>query len=175
MKRLTSRLIVITFWLTLCILLTLFSSCSKENPLADEYEQALLDAIEDTTTTTPLNASYEFRMDGRCYQDPNGYYYLSLNESENQTLHRFGAYVTNVDTFNLPTQVIWSCESYWYLNEWTVPIINSTSLADPNMDSVFCMIAPVWEMQGDTITIYGQAWFEEGSTSLKDSINFIFE
>ena len=45
MKRLTSRLIVITFWLTLCILLTLFSSCSKENPLADEYEQALLDAI----------------------------------------------------------------------------------------------------------------------------------
>jgi hypothetical protein len=34
-------------------------------------------------------------------------------------------------------------------------------------------MAPVFSMQGDTITIYGQAWFEEGDIILKDSINVI--
>jgi len=30
-------------------------------------------------------------------------------------------------------------------------------------------------MIGDTVTIYGQAWFEEGDIVLYDSINVIFE
>ena len=57
----------------------------------------------------------------------------------------------------------------------TVPIVNGTSYADPNVDSVFCMMAPVWEMKGDTVCIYGQAWFEEGDIILYDNINVIFE
>jgi len=37
------------------------------------------------------------------------------------------------------------------------------------------MMAPIFEMQNDTVVIYGQAWFEEGDIILKDSINIIFE
>ena len=57
----------------------------------------------------------------------------------------------------------------------TVPIVNGTSHADPAVDSVFCMMAPIGAMIGDTVTIYGKAKFEEGDITLYDSINVIFE
>ena len=149
-------------------------SCEKNDPLEDlinVYETALTD----TTNTTITNIDYKFNMDGRCLQDNNGYYQLTLNPGSNQTLHRFGAYITNIDIYGLPSQVIWSCEAYWMYDGNTVPIVNGTSFADPNVDSVFCMMAPIFTMIDDTVTIYGQAWFEEGDIILKDSINVIFK
>ena len=56
----------------------------------------------------------------------------------------------------------------------TVPIVNGTSFADPQVDSVFCMMAPIGAMIGDTVTIYGKAWFEEGDITLEDNIKVIF-
>ena len=156
--------------LILLIAGVIFSSCEKTNPLD-------LDITYPSNNSNFLDSTYlyEFEMTGRTYQDPNGYYHLSLIEGENQTLHRFGAYVTNIDKWNLPTQVIWSCEEYWEFNGNTVPIVNGTSYADPNVDSVFCMMAPIFEMQGDTVSIQGQAWFEEGDIIKYDSFNIIFE
>ena len=57
----------------------------------------------------------------------------------------------------------------------TVPIVNGTSNADPVVDSVFCVMAPIGAMVGDTVTIYGMALFEEGMVEKFDSINVIFE
>jgi len=154
-----------------------------------------------------IDRNYQFEMTGRTNQDINGYYHLSLNPQEDkQTLHRFGAYVTNVDAYNLPTQVIWACDAFWYTPDtlghtyieignvptgespWSwenfaitgyggmcIPIVNGTSYADPVVDSVFCMMAPVGAMIGDTVTIYGQAWFEEGDIVVYDKFNIIFE
>ena len=154
-----------------------------------------------------LESNYRFEMTGRTTQDINGYYHLKINPTENQqSLHRFGAYVTNFDKLGLPTQVIWRCDAFWYTPDtlghtyieignvptgespwsWenfavtgyegmTVPIVNGTSHADPLIDSVYCMMAPIGAMIGDTVTIYGQAWFEEGDVVLYDNINVIFE
>jgi len=176
--------------LYLMVLGVTFTSCQKE-----EFE------IE----VPPTN--YEFEMVGRTNQDVNGYYRVAINPMENQqTLHRFGAYITNVDAYNLPSQVIWRCDAFWYTPDtlghtyieignvptgespwsWenfavtgyggmTVPIVNGTSFSDPNVDSVFCMMAPIGAMVGDTVTIYGQAIFEEGEVLLEDNIKVIFE
>ena len=154
-----------------------------------------------------IETNYQFEMTGRTTQDINGYYRLKINPTENQqSLHRFGAYVTNTDKFGLPTQVLWRCDAFWYTPDtlghtyieignvptgesawsWenfavtgyegmTVPIVNGTSHADPVVDSVFCMMAPIGAMIGDTVTIYGKAKFEEGDVTLYDSINVIFE
>jgi|TARA_B100002019_G_C21106446_1_gene516180 hypothetical protein len=172
--------------LYLALLGIIFTSCQKE-----EFE---------------IETNYQFEMTGRTTQDINGYYHVTLNPQEDQqTLHRFGAYVTSVDKWNLPTQVIWRCDAFWYTpdtlghtyieignvptgespwswenfavtgyNGMTVPIVNSTSYADPVIDSVFCMMAPIGAMVGDTVTIYGKAYFEEGDIKLEDSINVIF-
>tara|TARA_R110000744_G_scaffold340382_1_gene445624 strand:- start:83 stop:523 length:441 start_codon:yes stop_codon:yes gene_type:complete len=142
--------------IVLVLSVVIFTSCEK-----NEFERPTMD--------------YHFDMVGRCQQDINGYYHLSLIEGENQTLHRFGANITNTDIYNLPSQVFWSCESYWEFDNNTVPIVNRISFADPNVDSVFCMMAPVWEMRGDTVTIYGEAWFEEGDIVKYDEINIILE
>ena len=173
--------------LILFVIGAIFTSCQKE-----EFE---------------IEMNYQFKMTGRCFQDNNGYYHLKLNPQEDkQTLHRFGAYVTGVDKWNLPTQATWRCNAFWYTPDtlghtyieignvptgespwsWenfavtgyggmTVPIVNGTSYADPMMDSIYCMMAPIGAMIGDTVTIYGQAWFEEGDIKLEDSFNIIFE
>ncbi len=154
-----------------------------------------------------LPTNYEFEMTGRTFQDINGYYHVALNPMENQqTLHRFGAYITNVDAYGLPSQVVWRCDAFWYTPDtlghtyieignvptgespwsWenfavtgyegmTVPIVNGFSNADSSMDSVFCMMAPIGAMIGDTVTIYGKAYLEEGQVILEDNINVIFE
>ncbi len=173
--------------LYLMVLGVIFTSCQKE-----EFE---------------IPTNYQFEMTGRCQQDINGYYHLPLTSlNDKQTLHRFGAYVTNVDKWNLPTQVIWRCDAFWYTPDtlgqtyieignvptgespwsWenfavtgyegmTVPIVNGVSYADPQVDSAFCMMAPIGAMKGDTVTIYGRAIFEEGDVKIEDSFNIIFE
>ena len=182
MKKLIARLTVIVFWVVIICLIT---SCEKE----------------DFTTS-----NYEFEMIGRTYQDSNGFYHLTLDQdSLKQTLHRFGAHITNVDKWGLPAQVAWRCDAFWYLPDtlgytyieignvptgespwsWenfavtgfegmTVPIVNGTSFADPLVDSVFCMMAPIGAMIGDTVTIHGKAFFEEGAIILEDSFQIIF-
>ena len=62
--------------LYLALLGIIFTSCQKE-----EFE---------------IETNYQFEMTGRTTQDINGYYRVKLNPQEDrQTLHRFGAYVTN--------------------------------------------------------------------------------
>tara|TARA_R100000995_G_C3480466_1_gene123582 strand:+ start:1192 stop:1719 length:528 start_codon:yes stop_codon:yes gene_type:complete len=162
----------------------------------------LLCSCEDTYNIKLPEAEYEFKIEGRTYQDDNGYYHLNINSTENQqTLHRFGAFVTNKDKWGLPTQVIWRCDAFWYITDtinvnilnqdespwnWdnytvtgfegmSVPIVNGTSYADPIIDSVYCMMAPIGAMIGDTVSIFGQAWFEEGDIIIHDSFQIIFE
>ena len=176
--------------IVLAISLVIFTSCEK-------------------TELTP-EVKYDFEITGRTNQDVNGYYHLKLRNpgpSENrQTLHRFGAHITNFDAYGTPSKVVWICDAFWYLQDtigytyieigqvptgespwsWenfavtgyggeTVPIVNGTSYADPNVDSIYCMMAPVWEMKGDTVTIYGEAIFEEGDIIKTDNIKIIFE
>ena len=84
---------------------------------------------------------------------------------------------TYIEIGNVPTgESPWSWENFAVTgyNGMTVPIVNSTSYADPVIDSVFCMMAPIGAMVGDTVTIYGKAYFEEGDIKLEDSINVIF-
>ena len=74
---------------------------------------------------------YNFKIDGRTFMDQNGYYHLQIDPTETQqTLHRFGAYVTRVDKYGLPTQVIWNCDDYWEYDLFNipmnVPVINGT-------------------------------------------------
>ena len=188
-----TRLIVLLFWIVVCVLLT---SCEKE---FEYHEFQEIDPHQQN--------DYQFKMTGRTYQDSNDYYHITINpDTLQQTLHRFGAYVTSTDKWNLPTQVIWRCDAFCYTPDtlgytyieignvptgespwsWenfavtgyegmTVPIVNGTSYADPVIDSVFCMMAPIGAMIGDTVTIYGKAFFEEGDIMIEDSIKIIFE
>tara|TARA_R110002167_G_scaffold89067_1_gene240267 strand:+ start:102 stop:572 length:471 start_codon:yes stop_codon:yes gene_type:complete len=143
--------------LYLMVVGVVFTSCQKE-----EFE---------------IDRNYQFKMTGRTAQDVNGYYHLKLDPKEDkQTLHRFGAHITNRDAYNLPTQVIWRSDAFFYTYDgMTVPIVNGISNADLTMDSVYCMMAPIGAMIGDTVTIYGMALFEEGMIEKFDNIKVIFE
>ena len=142
--------------LYLMVVGVLFTSCQKE-----EFE---------------IETNYQFEMTGRTSQDVNGYYHLPLNPQEDQqTLHRFGAYVTNVDKWNLPTQIIWACDAFWYTPDTLGHTYIEIGNADSQVDSAFCMMAPIGAMVGDTVVIYGEAWFEEGDVIKTDNIKIILE
>ena len=182
--------------LYLMVVGVVFTSCEKE--FLENYNQHHQE---------PSDIDYEFKMTGRTSQDINGYYHLPLIPQEDQqTLHRFGAYVTGIDKWGLPTQVTWKCDKFWYTPDtlgftyieignvptgespWSwenfaitgyggmcVPIVNGTSYADPVVDSAFCVMAPIGAMIGDTVTLYGKAYFEEGDVIKESSFNIIFE
>ena len=72
------------------IILGLTTSCEVD-PIFEEQEH-----------------NYEFKMTGRTYQDNDGYYHLPINPTENQqSLHRFGAYVTNIDWTDYTRWIKW--------------------------------------------------------------------
>ena len=140
----------------------------------------MLSSCDDTDYYEFPEINYKFNIDGKTYLDNNGYYHLTIDPlATQQTLHKFGAEITNIDKYGLPPQVIWHCDEFWSIDFFTttanVPIINTTSYADPLVDSVFSMMAPVGSMVGDTVEIRGVAYFEEGDIFLQDSFSIIFE
>jgi len=125
-------------------------------------------------------------LNPRLNVDDNGYYHLSLNQSNWQTLHRLSgtAYVNNVPLEVLRVQ--WESSHYWFLgdtlgyivnryltnegiyvtvdtsyvigfNGMEVPTINPASYSNADGE-VNTMFAPVKSMKSDTVTIKMSFW-----------------
>jgi hypothetical protein len=143
--------------------------------------------------------NYDFIMDGRTYQDNNGYYYLTVDTNQSQTLHKVGAKITSTDKYGLPAHTVWSSSHYWEIKSDTlgymyhyiwntaigdtipitgyygqyVPVILGSSHTGGGDDSTFMMMAVIPEMKGDTIEVYGEARFEEGDIHKYGTIKII--
>lgn len=111
---------------------------------------------------TPNNTE-TLEIDARLSQDSNGYYHLTLDRRDNQTLHRLSAQTGNFgQTYSMP-KVSWGAydlegnvkiwvfeDQFGYTHE--VPIINGVSY--PDMDGIVNeMLAPVVSMVGDTVRV----------------------
>lgn len=97
----------------------------------------------------------------------NGYYYLDVVNGEKQTLGRLGGTIRiDGELPEHPVKATWESNLYWTLvyNETTgeyervvthypnkVTTINSSSYS--NMGVVNTMIAPIYEMEGDTMVV----------------------
>lgn len=144
--------------------------------------------------------NYEFIIDGRCYQDNNGYYHLTVDTNKSQTLHKIGARITPIDKYNLSPHVVWSSSHFWEIKSDTLGYawnqIWNTSIGDTipitgyegqyvpvilgsshtgGEDSTFMMMALVPEMKGEIIEIYGEARFEEGDIHKYSTIKIIID
>ena len=118
----------------------------------------------------------------RLNKDNNGYYHLTIDRNNWQTLHRVTGSVKNTQYRMDNFWVEWESNLYWYLgdtlgyvvkkgltddlvyvnydttyvtwfNGFEVPIVNGASYSDYD-GYVNTMIAPVKTMKGDTATIY---------------------
>ena len=145
--------------------------------------------------------NYEFIMDGRAYQDNNGYYHITANPNKPQTLHKVGAKITSTDKYGLPAHTAWTSSHFWEIKSDTlgymyhyiwntirfdtipitgyagqyVPVILGSSYTGGGEDSTFMMMAVIPEMLGDTIEVYGEARFEEGAIMKYDKIKIIID
>jgi len=145
--------------------------------------------------------NYEFTMDGRSYKDNNGYYHITANPNQSQTLHKVGAKITSKDKYDLPSHVVWSSSHFWEIKSDTlgymyhyiwntaigdtipitgyygqyVPVILGSSYTGGEDDSTFMMMAVIPEMIGDTIEVYGEARFEEGDVHKYGTIKIIID
>lgn len=169
-------------FLNLIILLSLISSCSKEDIIIVNGEGITIEFLEG------LNDESRYKLN----KDKNGFYELSLNPNSNQTPQRIsGLLLRNGEPLkdnwsgNQPKKVNWESNLYWwllegdtvanitqtYINEFTgeldyinlppiinwrdvlVPTVNSSSYTDQETGIVNTVIAPIREMVGDTMKI----------------------
>ena len=147
----------------------------------------LLFGCSDSIAFEPVEPeNIRIELNPRLNIDGNGFYHLSLNQSNWQTLHRLSgtAYVNDVPLEVLRVQ--WESSHYWYLgdtlgyivnryltedgvyvsvdtsyvigfNGMEVPTINPASYSNADGE-VNTMIAPVQSMVGDTMTIRMYFW-----------------
>ena len=130
--------------------------------------------------------NYEINFDMRLNKDNNGYYHLTIDRNNWQTLHRVTGSVKNTQYRMDNFWVEWESNLYWYLgdtlgyivnrnfddngmyvsidtsyitgfNGMEVPTINCCSYSNSDGE-VNTMIAPVQSMVGDTMTIRMYFW-----------------
>jgi hypothetical protein len=99
-------------FLNLIILLSLISSCSKEDIIIDNGEGITIEFLEG------LNDESRYKLN----KDKNGFYELSLNPNSNQTPQRItGLLLRNGEPLkdnwsgNQPKKVSWESNLYWWL------------------------------------------------------------
>ena len=147
----------------------------------------LLFGCSDSIAFEPVEPeNIRVELNPRLNIDGNGYYHLSLNQSNWQTLHRLSgtAYVNNIPLEVLRVQ--WESSHYWILgdtlgyivnrylttegvyvsvdtsyvigfNGMEVPTINPASYSNAEGE-VNTMFAPVRTMKSDTVTIRMYFW-----------------
>ena len=144
------------------ILLTFFSSCSKD----------------------VFNKQIELNIDTRLPKDNNGYSVFTLYSTQSQNIHTIsGSIRVNGRIPNEPREKVeWESSHYWTLNvgdtigtiyrrTWrglgwqivdSIKVINLKQVEVPTINSVCynsadgsinTVIAPIWNMKGDTMTI----------------------
>ena len=83
-------------------------------------------------------------------KDTNGYYHLKLNPNSNQTIHRVDGMVTSIFE---PTKVSFSSNLHWIFQGEEVPTSNFSSWATPDDPYISNVIAPIYSMKNDTLTL----------------------
>ena len=166
-KQISEKSILIIVYLLGLILITFFSSCSKEGFLQP-------------------NRNIEMSIDTRLPKDSNGYSIFKLYSTQTQNIHTIsGSIRVNGRIPNEPREKIeWESNLYWnlnkgdtlaritktYLNYYTgqfmvvtlPPLVNNINALIPTINKVCynsadgtinTVIAPMWNMKGDTMTI----------------------
>jgi hypothetical protein len=166
-KQISEKSILIIVYLLGLILITFFSSCSKEGFLQP-------------------NRNIEMSIDTRLPKDSNGYSIFKLYSTQTQNIHTIsGSIRVNGRIPNEPREKIeWESNLYWnlnqgdtivritktYLNYYTgqfmvvtlPPLVSNINALVPTINkvcynsadgSINTVIAPMWNMKGDTMTI----------------------
>jgi hypothetical protein len=166
-KQISEKSILIIVYLLGLILITFFSSCSKEGFLQP-------------------NRNIEMSIDTRLPKDSNGYSIFKLYSTQTQNIHTIsGSIRVNGRIPDEPREKIeWESNLYWnlskgdtlaritktYLNYYTgqfmvvtlPPLVNNINALVPTINkvcynsadgSINTVIAPMYNMKGDTMTI----------------------
>tara|TARA_B100000945_G_scaffold288448_1_gene260806 strand:+ start:267 stop:824 length:558 start_codon:yes stop_codon:yes gene_type:complete len=145
-----------------------------------------LEPVEEANNPTQeeIHQVFYFDSDGRLEMDSNGFYHLTIDTTNWQTLHRISGFITDSATTNpvVNCRVEWSSSHYWTLGdtlgywirqgltddlEWvsydTSYVTGFDGQEVPTINpasysnadgEVNTMIAPVQSMVGDTMTIW---------------------
>ena len=110
-------------------LMFMAASCTKEDDLFIEPQLVMMPNLD---------------------KDTNGYYHLELNPNTNQTIHRVDGMVTSIFE---PTKVSFSSNLFWEYQGEDVQTSNFSSWATPDDPYISNVIAPIYSMRTDTLTL----------------------
>ena len=110
-------------------LMIISTSCTKEDDILLEPQLVMMPNLD---------------------KDTNGYYHLELNPNTNQTIHRVDGMVTSIFE---PTKVSFSSNLFWEYQGEDVQTSNFSSWATPDDPYISNVIAPIYSMKNDTLTL----------------------
>jgi hypothetical protein len=179
------------------LLLLFLIGCSDSNALLSP-----VDEVEQDSTSNDTHQVFYYDFDARLDEDDNGFFHLTIDTTNWQTLHRLSGFISDSATGQpvVNCRVEWSSSHYWTLGdtlgywvrqgltddlEWvsydTSYVVGFDGQEVPTINpasysnaegEVNIMIAPVQSMRGDTMTV----WYSWGGwyTDWKtDSIKII--
>jgi len=129
----------------LLVVVLLFGSCTEEEI---DLSSNWIEPIEEELVVDKTPPTLE--LDARLSIDNNGYYHLTLNQYSNQTIHRIDGKVLDIKE---PTKVYFTSNLYWTYNGERIPTTNSVSYATPSDPNISNVIAPIYSMKNDTLTL----------------------
>ena len=202
----------------LCVLIcvSIFASCEnhvneiinvEENPLSgctdsNAYNYNENATIDDSSCTY---FGHDFVLDARLPIDSNGFYHLTLDMGNWQTLHRISGSVSPVTEDWALTKIYWESSHYWIIGDTLGYIVHFNNPFNDNyyyqtpdtsyitffegfevptinsasystMDGeINTMFAPVQNMLYDTVTVSAIALFADGYTSGTEEIKIVLE
>jgi hypothetical protein len=165
-KQISEKSVLVILYLLGLILITFFSSCSKE------------------VSAQMVEKNIELSIDARLPKDSNGYSVFNLYSTQTQNIHTIsGSIRVNGEIPDEPRErVEWESSHYWtlkygedigtiYRRTWrglgwqivdSIKVVNLKTSQVPTINSVCynsadgsinTVIAPMWNMRGDTMTI----------------------
>ena len=165
------------------ILFLFLIGCSDSNFMLSPVDEII------ETPDEPISQTFWFDEDPRLEQDENGYYHLTIDTTNWQTLHRLSGSIVD-SASNQPVvscRVEWESSHYWTLGdtlgfwvrqgltddlEWVSYDTSYVVGFSNSYGQVSNMIAPVQSMIGDTMTIWYSwgGWYTSWET---DSLQII--
>lgn len=148
---------------------------------------------------TEINPEYQLELNSRL-DKVDGYYQLQLTDANHQTIHRIsGTLLEDNREPYPPKKVTWESSHYWtieegmmfvirrvidYRGQWvnvdtltidnyvgqTVPTVNKVSYTGTDGE-INTMIAPIWDMLGDTMTVVCQ--FYNSGNPIREQLDII--
>ena len=157
------KIVLVLLYILGLVLLTFLPACNKGETIYNTGVD-IRSNVTKRVWVAIQKPNVELSIDTRLSKDINGYSYFNLYSMDKQNFHRIsGTILVNGKTPKPSQGAEWESNLYWWIGKndtivsvtktAVIPTINKNSQSDISTGEINTIIAPMWEMRGDTMIV----------------------